>query len=702
MLSQKKSNSKRQVLPRLVERLVIGVIAGATLGIFLPVFSSASAQSVQVIGDDASTPRLFSIPAQRLSIALAQFGRQSGLQVVFPANVPQGMNSSAVSGMMTAQQALSLLLQGTGIDWYISRQGAIVGTDQTLDGAQGSDFSGDTSLLDTIIVADPNNQNAISGSGFQGTPDWVYASPSAVSVISRETIKNAPVRETRDLLDNVAGVYANRSEAQNPGITVSVRGLQDQNRVVTMVDGARQNFQRNGHGSTQRTYVDTAFLREIDIEKSGTSGVGGAGALGGSVNFRSLNASDLIKPGREWGFEGTVATGTNAFEFDGSGTVAVRVSDAFSVLAGISHKKIGEYNIGKNGDLEVSNLTVDDNAVVSTGSEVFSTFLKAEAQFTDDLKGSLAWMRNDSEFTHGGYSTGRETFTENSQHVVNNTITATLDWNPDSDLVDMKARLWYNHLENAEVRGATATNNYTDWPVDYSLGTLGASLDNTSEFVTPFGSLSLNYGAEAFWDRGSTDSDTFYSTNEGTHDFTASYTGMTPSGNRDVYSAFANATLDHGDWLTLSGGLRYDYYKLHGNASIYGYERIPGTCILYHPRRPERCVTYSEATRSYPETVLDIDQSEGALLPSAMIAVKPFDWLQPFVKYSRSMRPPSIMETFFTGGHPGVNITQNAPNPDLKAESGNTFEIGANISHNGLFTDRGQFPLQSRGLLPAD
>ena len=54
-----------------------------------------------------------------------------------------------------------------------------------------------------------------------------------------------------------------------------------------------------------------------------------------------------------------------------------------------------------------------------------------------------------------------------------------------------------------------------------------------------------------------------------------------------------------------------------------------------------------------PRYDTNVDKSGGALLPSVTIAVKPFEWLQPFVKYSKSYRPPTIMELFLNGGHDG-------------------------------------------------
>jgi hemoglobin/transferrin/lactoferrin receptor protein len=639
--------------------------------------------------------RTFNILAQPLRGSISEFNRQSGVQVSQASGTIQPeTRTNAVIGQFTPQEALRHMLSGTGVAYrFISSDSAVIGgAAQSASGLTGEDGT----TLDTVLIT--ATRNRASGSGFQGTPDWVYEQPSSVSVISREAIQNAPVRNTRDLLDNVAGVYANRSEAQNPGIAVNIRGLQDQNRVVTMIDGARQNFQRSGHGATQRTYVDTAFIREIDVEKSGTSGVGGAGALGGSVNFRTVEADDIITGDKRWGVEVNAGTGTNEFTFDGSGIAAFKLSDSFSVLGGVAHKKVGEYEIGKNGELTLNDLTVDNGSVISTGQEVLATILKAEAEFTDDLKGSLAWLRNDSEFSHGSYDTDGLNITENTQDVLNNTISANLNWDPESDLINLNTRLWYNHTRNKEVRGASTVTNNLDWPVDYRLGTLGVSLDNTSTFDTALGALSLNYGVEAFWDRGKTEADTFYAS-DGT-DLTASFTGANPTGNRDVYSAFANATLEHDDWLVASGGLRYDYYKLHGNTSVFGVETVTRKVYGCTRYRFGSCIAWGDVDQLvtvYPETVLDVDNSQGEFLPTAMVAVKPYDWLQPFVKYSRSMRPPSIMETFFTGGHPGATVVQYAPNPDLVAEVGDTFEIGANLTQDGLFTADDSFRFKAVG-----
>jgi hemoglobin/transferrin/lactoferrin receptor protein len=645
--------------------------------------------TVQVRGADAAAVRTFNIPAQPLASALNAFGRQSGLQVTLSSATSRGVTSTAVQGSFTSEQALALLLQNTGIAYQVTAdRTAVIGQVPV----SGGDIDASQMLPEISVTA---GRGSTAGAGYQGTPDWVYETPASVSVVSREAIQSGASRNARDLLDNVAGVYANRSEAQNPGISVNIRGLQDQDRIVSMIDGARQSFQRSAHGSTQRTYVDTAFVRQIDVEKSSTSGVGSAGSLGGSVNFRTILADDLIRPGRDWGVELNGTTGTNAFHFDGSAAAAARVSEGFSILGGISHKNIGAYKVGQNGEIK-RNTTYEGDTLLFSGQNVLSSILKGEGQITDDAKLTLGWVRNDSSFSTGNYDTaiGGGSLQKATEKVVNNTLTSALDWKPNSELVDLKARLYYNHIKNN--REDEGTIGLTG-PSNYRMATLGGSVENTSRLFADFGTVSFNYGAEAFRDDGKTVLTNGF--NIGGTDYSSTLTGGTPSGKRDVASGFASATLEHDNWLTVKGGLRYDWYHASGQTTIYGneitpivgYNVIPPTCFPSPPFPPGMCsggsITPIYGTPYYQRLDVNVDKSDGAWLPSLTIAVKPFDWLQPFVKYSKSFRPPTIMESFLNGGHDGASINGYAPNPFLDPERADTYELGANISRNGVFTD---------------
>jgi hemoglobin/transferrin/lactoferrin receptor protein len=674
-------------------------VAGGLIGMLpfittIPAFGQDSIEATAT----ARTTYPLNIPAKPLAAAIADLGASSGWRILYTIQLAPDIRSQPLNGNYTVAQALAQLLAGTGITYRITGPKAALLIDPSQSRAGPVPSSADGVQLDTIVV-DATRSDNTTGSGYQGTPDWVYQRPAAVSVISREAIESSPTRNARDLLDNVAGVYANRSAAQNPGISVNVRGLQDQDRIATMIDGARQNFQRSGHGATQRTYVDTAFLRQIDVEKSTTSGVGSAGALGGSVNFRTFIADDLIKPGNQYGGVVNATTGTNAYNFDGSTAAAVRVSERFSVLGGVSYKNIGAYDIGKNGTIGGGTTAYDGNVFLFSGQEVFSTILKAEALTTEDVKITIGWLHNDSRYNTGNYdlTIARGGILKSSEQVANDTFTSALDWNPGNDIVDLKAKLYYNHLKNDTVSdGAFALTG----PSNFVFSTLGGSVENTSRFETGIGALALNYGLEAFSDTGKTKLQRGFTDANGV-DYSGTLTGGTPSGDRDVASGFSTATLKPAEWVTLIGGVRYDWYHIAGNATIYGDPKSPVIGQkMTDPGKPAGCnrrgcwdtilpkyePIYGPPV--YPSYDVEIDKSGGAWLPSFTVAFQPTDWLQPFAKYSKSYRPPTIMESILNGGHDANEINGYAPNPFLRPERGDTYEAGFNVLANGILTER--------------
>ncbi|WP_252192753.1 TonB-dependent receptor [Rhizobium sp. CSW-27] len=650
----------------------------------------ASAQTAAATATAQSGPgetRAFNIPAQSLASAISAFGRQSGLQVTLSLATAGSIQTKAVIGSFSPAEALARMLDGTGIAYRLSANGtaALIGAQQPADGTMVED----SVVLDQVLVTGNMGRNALTGAGYQGTPDWVYQEPASVSVVSRDAIRNASARNARDLLANTAGVLVSGDSNQNQGLNVNIRGLQDQNRVVTMIDGARQNFQRAGHGSSGLTYVDPALIRSIEVEKSSTSGAGGAGALAGSVNFRTIEADDLIRDGEQSGAETDLTIGTNEYHFSGSGSAAVRLSDSFALVGGISRKKLGEYEIGKNGSVGGDWEGLGMDKPIFTGSGTTSGLLKAQMQPTDDTTLDLSWLHYRSTFSQGTTDTTTSgSLREDTEDVTNNTFVAAFGWDPDSELIDLKARLWLNRVENDEFR-PKRTDGVDDANVNYGMKTFGGSIENTSRFALPFGDLSLNYGMEAFRDLGKTT--VTGAAIAADPNQALWYSGSNPSGRRDMISGFANATLDHDDWLTLSGGLRYDYYRLSGTSTVFSEPvqvyNPPSNCLRYYSDGI-RCRVWGNPayySYEYPTEDVHVAVSDSKLLPTATIAVKPFDSVQIFGKYTEGFRPPTIMEALIGGSHVGSYGPANAPNPDLGAETANTYELGVNFSQDNVF-----------------
>ncbi|AYM07506.1 TonB-dependent receptor [Agrobacterium tumefaciens] len=690
-----------------------------------PIFAQTGTDTAnsQRPGGEQGATRPFNIPAQSLSSVVGAFGRQSGLQVTLATPSAGNVRTNAVTGSFTVRDALSRLLAGTGVNFRITGNGrtVIIGTGQStvdLSGTEG------TTVLETITVTGKTGRNSIAGSGYQGTPDWVYETPASVSVVGREAIQSAGVRNTRDVFNRVSGVYAGEGNGSFPTVSPNVRGLQESGRVVVSIDGARQNAQRGAAfgGATSYTasagqgYVDVAFIRAVEIEKITNARSGNAGSLGGKVEFRTVSADDLIAAGENKGGEVNVSRGTNGYDFQGSVLGAVRSPDGpLSFVAGYSRTIMDEYKIGTKGEARSTALTLKD----LLGRDGWSTFFKGEGDF-GDVKASLSWMHQENDFVQGASTV------IDRESVRNDSVVAKLDWDPESELIDFKSSLWLNDNMTHELRAARTYAVETN--LDMGLRSFGGSLENTSRFDTVAGALSLNYGAEAFRDIATSVATSAKIAENPS--FASSYTSFSPAGRRDVASLFLNGELEPADWITLSGGVRYDWSRLKGSATYYStrsylidtsvacdpvrnhYTALDYFNRVFLPANPSWATRYALylarawpnasagcmpgtgtttppiPVTEYPEHNVDIDRTYSDWLPSATIELKPVDWFRPYVSYSQSLRPPTILEAFFAGARPGDSAGyEYAPNQALRAEKATTYEIGANMSFDGVLLD---------------
>jgi len=708
-------------------RTVLLATTAVVVSISMPVFAQTgpnAANSQGPSGEQGAT-RPFNIPAQSLSSVVGAFGRQSGLQVTLATPSAGNVRTNAVTGSFTVREALSRLLAGTGVNFRIAGNGrtVIIGTGQgaaDLSGAEG------TTVLEEITVTGKTGRNSIAGAGYQGTPDWVYETPASVSVVSRQAIQSAGVRNTRDVFNRVSGVYAGEGNGSFPTVSPNVRGLQESGRVVVSIDGARQNAQRGfstGGASIYsanngQAYVDVAFIRAVEVEKMTNATSGNAGSLGGKVEFRTVSAADLIPEGANNGGEVNVSRGTNGYDFQGSVLAAVREPDGpLSFVAGYSRTIMDEYRIGTRGEARSTALTMKD----LLGRDGWSSFFKGEGDF-GDVKASLSWMHQQNDFVQGAAEQ------IDRESVRNDSIVAKLDWDPESELIDFKSSLWLNDNMTHELR--SARKGYAvETNLDMGLRSFGGSVENTSRFDTKAGALSLNYGAEAFRDISSSVATSAAIANNPA--FASSYTAFSPPGRRDVASLFLNGELEPADWIVISGGVRYDWSRLKGKSTYYDeisyLSTITVACdpignnytasqyyyAVFLPQNPGTNITEARflsrvwstvsstcmpgtgpsATRYDPVTEnpayeMDIDRTYSAWLPSATIEFKPFDWFRPYVSYSQSLRPPTTLEAFFAGARPGDSVGyEYAPNQFLRAEKATTYEIGANMSFDGVLLD---------------
>src|SRR5882762_3824766 len=103
---------------RRLPNLMLALIASTIL------FSMTHSESG--MAQSAAQKSRLDIPAQNLSASLTQLGRETGTEIEFSPDVVREKKAVAVKGEFERDEALKLLLKGTGLTFRTTPQGAIV------------------------------------------------------------------------------------------------------------------------------------------------------------------------------------------------------------------------------------------------------------------------------------------------------------------------------------------------------------------------------------------------------------------------------------------------------------------------------------------------------------------------------------------------------------------------------------------------
>ncbi|PKR50052.1 TonB-dependent receptor [Thalassospira povalilytica] len=607
----------------------------------------------------------FDIAAQPIGAALVAFSRISGIDVVVDGVLPESTISPAVKGAMSPSAALDILTSQTPFQWVV-----LNGTTISVI-IPASDISGENGAQTLPVIVTATNRAL----GPNGVPDEVYSTPGSVSVITQQSMRKAPVREAREIFNNVAGVDV-ANDAQDPGLTVNVRGQQEMGRVNVNIDGARQNYNQLTHGTASRVYVDPALLAQVEVEKSDLAKNGGAGTSAGIVTMRTLNTQDIVDPDEEWGGKVNLSRGTNQYDFAGDVAVGARVSPKFDLSAAVSRKVVGDYRPGTHNpglyqEIDSTPKYVDVYSSRPEYSYVRQTsgLVKANLFLTEDQEINLGYVGSSTSYTKSSDSTNN--YQDHNKTDVH-TLTAKHVWNPESDLIAMNSGVYWTRTQNHQFRparynagGAVTTDSFDN---QYTLDTLGGEVSNSSSFDFDLSSdvsshLGLDYGVEYFQDKAKTSAEL-----GGLGGAGAAYEieGGTPAGERDVSGGFVAATYDFDNMFELRGGLRYDRYSLTGDSYWCEEQNSANLC-------------------EDGGTPLNIDLSEDAFSPSVGASFNVTSGIQLFANYRRNMRAPTIMESMIKGDHIGDNAgLPFYSNANLKPEESETKEVGVNFSFDNV------------------
>lgn len=227
----------------------------------------------------------FDIPAQPLHDALRQLMRQGSLQIGFEAADMQGKTSSPVSGSMSAGEALSRLLAGSGLTFRYLTTGSVViepapqaassaiqlGPVQVEGQADAPASSG------TLLASEGTGSYAAQAITIGRQPQSFREIPNSVSVVTRQQIEDRNLNTVADALKQVTGVQVVQYGLGNFGFTS--RGL---NITTLQVDGL-QTADTQGAWTTDS--FDIAVYDRIELVRGPAALFQGSSEPGGAINL---------------------------------------------------------------------------------------------------------------------------------------------------------------------------------------------------------------------------------------------------------------------------------------------------------------------------------------------------------------------------------------------------------------------------------
>lgn len=286
----------RPAAPRL--RSLFSLSASA-LALAVGLSLAATAVPAQAQTPAASEQRIaFDIPAQELSRAVLALANRASIQILFDGAKLQTLRSTAVSGTMTANEALTRMLDGTGLAHRFTNpttvtlvemprsSGAAVLSPVTVEGRRGAVETANDSIEGYV---------ATRGKTATKTDTSLLETAQSISVIPRDQIADQNAQTLNQVLRYTAGV------------TPETRGAVATRYDMFTIRGFDAHRYWNGLKQQDLYYfapqLDPYLLERAEVLKGPNSTLYGQAPAGGLVNQVSKRPLDapLNEVGVEYG-----------------------------------------------------------------------------------------------------------------------------------------------------------------------------------------------------------------------------------------------------------------------------------------------------------------------------------------------------------------------------------------------------------------
>ncbi|HFF1652764.1 TPA: TonB-dependent receptor [Providencia rettgeri] len=445
-----------------------------------------------------------------------------------------------------------------------------------------------------------------------------------VEVINAQAPELQSATSVLDLLKGQAGVLVTGA-GSTYGQSLQMRGY-DQRGVKITIDNVTQDF---NSGLFDATFIDPALVKKVTVHKGGGSLHHGNGALAGVVSIKTLNASDLLKPGQHFGGHVTTGINRNDHSYHAGATLFSHV-DTFDTILSYQQRKI-----------QLNNPYVAQG--LETNEEIHNWMLKttwfAHPAYQTTIQ--LKEYRNNSIGQKQPSISFNQTLFPNTPHERSSlqrdihigqhfSPNNTLNWQANWDFYYSSIAL--NQLDLIKVK--KTPNDYREEDRDqYTYGT-----KFTNSFIVPMNNWANNAIQSGF---------EYYQQEQKSNEYSISY----PNAHLLNSSGWLNNDLTlHHLPITFSAGTRFTYYKTSRK---------------------------------------DIAEDSHTNWSSRFaVSATPSHWLNLFSSYSEGYRTPRMAELYNNSHHfrvPFIGYTSDfIPSPDLKPETNKTVEAGMKFSFDEL------------------
>src|SRR5580692_2054177 len=181
----------------------------ASIVVILLVFASIHPAEAQSLAQ--AQRKDFNVPAQSATTGIPEFARQAGIQILVSETLVHGKRTAAVTGSHSIEEALEVLLKGTGliatsrdgVTYTVAVQPAPT-TSLNRTAVAGAVAASQASGQSVALDEDLTNKNdldeiTVTGTHIRGTTN----SPSPVLVFTRDDIDAAGVNTIQDFLQSL-------------------------------------------------------------------------------------------------------------------------------------------------------------------------------------------------------------------------------------------------------------------------------------------------------------------------------------------------------------------------------------------------------------------------------------------------------------------------------------------------------------------